>query len=222
MWLSGPGSAGGKVGAMTLPIDFRELQLLILFIFAMVGIMRGWYREGITSLFVAVLGILAWQPEVGQRIINFINDLIRFILIFVRSGFSFDLSRLSAQVVSPSELLDPDSYRFWMWVTVIMVVVSYVIGETSQAKLTGLGRVLGGVLGVANGFVLLSLARQYLTDYWRSQGLIVAASGPVTVQLNNVPAGDLAGGYGIVFVLAIPVAVIVLLIAQDRFKWPLR
>lgn len=208
---------------MTLPIDFRELQLLILFIFAMVGIMRGWYREGITSLFVAFLGILVWRPEIGEGIINWINNFIRFILMFVRSGFSFDPARLSAQVVSPRSLLDPDSYRFWMTVTVIMVVISYVIGETSfHGNLTGLGRLLGGVLGVANGFVLLSLARQYLTNYWRSQGLVVASTGPVTVQLNNVPAGDLAGGYGIVFVLVILVAVIALLIAGDRLRWPLR
>ena len=209
---------------MTLPIDYRELQLLILFIFAMVGIMRGWYREGITALFVAALGVFAWRPEVGEWIINWINNLIKFILILVRSGFSFDPARLSAQVVSPSSLLDPDSYRLWMSVTVIMVVVSYVIGENTSfhGNMTGLGRVLGGVLGVANGFVLLALARQYLTDYWRSQGLVVAQSGPVTVQLNNVPAGDFAGGYGIVFVLVILVAVIVLLIAGDRLRWPLQ
>ena len=208
---------------MTLPIDFRELQLLILFIFAMVGIMRGWYREGITALFVAFLGILVWRPEIGEGLINWINNLIKFILMFVRSGFSFDPARLSTQVVSPSSLLDPSSYRFWMTVTVIMVIISYVVGETTfQGNMTGLGRVLGGVLGVANGFVLLSLARQYLTDYWRSQGLVVAQSGPVTVQLNNVPAGDFAGGYGIVFVLVILVAVIVLLIAGDRLRWPLQ
>ena len=208
---------------MTLPIDFRELQLLILFIFAMVGIMRGWYREGITALFVAFLGILVWRPEIGEGIINWINNLIKFILMFVRSGFSFDPARLSAQAVSPGSLLDPSSYRLWMTVTVIMVIISYVVGETTfQGNMTGLGRVLGGVLGVANGFVLLALARQYLTDYWRSQGLVVAQSGPVTVQLNNVPAGDFAGGYGIVFVLVILVAVIVLLIAGDRLRWPLQ
>jgi hypothetical protein len=208
---------------MTLPIDFRELQLVILFVFAMVGVMRGFHREGITTLFVAFLGILVWRPEIGQGIIDWINNLIKFVLMFVGAGFSFDPAKLTAQTVPSSALLDPDSYRFWMTVTIIMVIISYVIGETSiHSNLTPLGRLLGGILGVANGFVLISLARQYLTDYWRSQGLIVAQSGPVTVQFNNVPAGDFAGGYGIVFVLVILVAVIALLIAGDRLRWPLQ
>ena len=208
---------------MTLPIDFRELQLLILIIFAFIGVMRGWYREGITSLFVAFLGILVWRPEIGEGIIEWINSLVRFFLMFIRSGFSLDPAKLSTQAVRSSALLDPDSYRLWMVITVIMVVVSYIVGESSfQGKMTPLGRLLGGVLGIANGFVLLSLIRQYLTDYWEAQGRVVAQSGSVTVQMNNVPAGNFAGGYGIIFVLVILVAVIALLIAGDRLKWPLQ
>ena len=208
---------------MTLPIDFRDLQLVILIIFAMVGIMRGWYREGITSLFVSLLAILVWRPEIGGGIINWINNFIRFVLMFVRAGFTFDTVKLSAQAARTTALLDPSSYQLWMTITVIFVVVSYVIGETSfHGNLTPLGRLLGGVLGAANGFVILSLARQYLTDYWRAQGLVVAQSGPLTIQFNNMPATSFAGGYGIVFVLVILVAVIALLIAGDRMRWPLQ
>jgi hypothetical protein len=208
---------------MTLPIDYRDLQLVILMIFAAVGLMRGWYREGITSLFVSFLAILVWRPEIGGGIISWIDNLIRFILMFIRSGFSFDPVKLTAQAARTSSILDPSSYQLWMTITVILVVVSYVIGETSfRGNLTPLGRLLGGVLGAANGFVLLSLARQYLTEYWRAQGLVVAQSGPLTVQFNNVPSSSLAGGYGIVFVMVILVAVIALLIAGDRMRWPLQ
>jgi hypothetical protein len=205
---------------MTLPIDFRELQLLIIGIFAFIGIMRGWYREGITSLFVAVLGILVWRPETGQGIINWINEWIKIVLRLIRSGF--DPNRFTTQTVSAAPVLDPSSYRLWMILTAVMVVISYLIGEASfNRNLTPLGRLLGGILGMANGYVLLALARQYLTDYWRAQGRVVAQSGPVTVQLTNVPAGNFAGGYGIIFILGILIAVIALLILGDRLKGPI-
>jgi hypothetical protein len=205
---------------MTLPIDFRELQLLIIGIFAFIGIMRGWYREGITSLFIAVLGILVWRPETGQGMINWINEWIKILLRLIRSGF--DPNRFTTQAVDPGPILDPASYRLWVIVTAIMVFVSYLIGEaTFNRKLAPLGRLLGGILGMANGYVLLALARQYLTDYWRAQGRVVAQSGPVTVQLTNVPAGNFAGGYGIIFILGILIAVITLLILGDRIKGPI-
>jgi len=205
---------------MTLPIDFRELQILIIGIFAFIGIMRGWYREGVTSLFVAVLGILVWRPETGQGIINWINEWIKIFLRLIRSGF--DPNRFATQTVSAAPVLDPSSYRLWVIVTAIMVFVSYLVGEaTFNRKLAPLGRLLGGILGMANGYVLLALARQYLTDYWRAQGRVVAQSGPVTVQLTNVPAGNFAGGYGIIFILGILIAVIALLILGDRLKGPI-
>jgi hypothetical protein len=205
---------------MTLPIDFRELQILIIGIFAFIGIMRGWYREGITSLFVAVLGILVWRPETGRGLINWINEWIKILLRLIRSGF--DPNRFTTQAVDSGPILDPSSYRLWVIVTAIMVFVSYLVGEaTFDRKLAPIGRLLGGILGMANGYVLLALARQYLTDYWRAQGRVVAQSGPVTVQLTNVPAGNFAGGYGIIFILGILIAVIALLILGDRLKGPI-
>jgi hypothetical protein len=207
---------------MTLPIDFQELRLLILGIFAFVGIMRGWYREGITTLFVALLGILVWQPEAADKIINWINNVIKFLIMLFRSGFSFDPARIAAQTVSPDDLLDPSSYRLWTIITLFLVFASYAVGEaTTNRPLTGLGRLLGGIFGLANGYMLLALARQYLTDYWRAQGQIVAQSGRVTLQMTDVPAGNLVGGVGVIFVLGILVAVVALLIFMDRLKGPI-
>ena len=46
---------------MTLPIEYTEVLTLVLVIFGIVGMMRGWYREGVTALFVALLAILVWR-----------------------------------------------------------------------------------------------------------------------------------------------------------------
>ena len=208
---------------MTLPVDYSELQILLMAVFAFIGIMRGWYREGITALFVAFLAIMVWQPELAEGIIGWINDLVRLLMAFLRSGFSLQPSAWAAQSVNAEVVIVPSSYRFWMTITAILIVISYLVGEASfKGKITPLGRLLGGILGAANGFVLLSLARQYLTDYWVAQGRIVAASGELSIELTNVPAGSFVGGSGIIFVLVILIAVIGLLIAGDRLGLPLK
>jgi hypothetical protein len=184
--------------------------------------MRGWYREGVTALFVAFLAVLVWQPELGEGIISWVNNFIRFIVAFFRAGLTFSADRLTAQVAGTNAVLDPESYRLWIVITVVMVGISYAVGEaTFNNKMTPLGRLLGGIIGAANGFVLISLTKQYLTNYWASQGRIVAQGGDVAIQMTNVPATSFVSGYGIVFVMVILIAVVGLLIAGDRFKLPL-
>jgi uncharacterized membrane protein required for colicin V production len=208
---------------MILPIEYSDLLILVLAIFAFVGLMRGWYREGITSLFVAVLALLVWQPEIARELIDAINKLITLILMLIKSGFSLDPVKIAAQTVDPGQLLDPSSYRLYIVVTVIMVIVSYMVGEaTFQGKTTPLGRLLGGILGVCNGYVILSLVKQYLVNYTRAKGQVVAETGELSIQLTDVPAENFFTGYGIIFVFVILIAVVALLIAGDRLKLPLK
>jgi hypothetical protein len=207
---------------MTLPIEYSEVLTLVLIVFGIVGMMRSWYREGVTALFVAFLAILVWRPEIGESIITWINSFIKFILAFFRAGFSFNTTKLTTAAGGIGPILDPSSYRLWIVITVLLVGISYAIGEaTFNNKTTALGRILGGLIGAANGFVLFSLVKQYLTNYWSDQGRVIAQSGQVSIQMTNVPADSLVGGYGIVFILILLIAVVGLLIAGDRFKLPL-
>jgi hypothetical protein len=207
---------------MTLPIDYNEVLTLVLVIFAIVGMMRGWYREGVTAFFVALLAILVWRPEIAEAIITWVDSFLRFVVAFFKAGLTFNTTRLQSFAVGASPILDPDSYRLWIIVTVALIGISYVIGEaTFNGKMVPLGRLLGGIIGAANGFMLISLTKQYLANYWMAQGRIMAQSGQVAIEMTNVPATSFVGGYGIVFVLIILIAVVGLLIAGDRFKLPL-
>jgi hypothetical protein len=209
---------------MTIPIDYSEVLTLVLILFGIVGMMRGWYREGVTALFVGFLAILAWRPEIAESIIGWINSFIRFILAFIRSGLTFDTAKLSAAAQNVGTVLDPNSYQLWIIVTVVVIGISYAVGEaTFNGPVSPLGRLLGGVIGAANGFVLVSLAKQFLTANFASvRGQAMATSGEVAIQMTNVPAESFVSGYGIVFVLILLVAVVGLLIAGDRFKLPLK
>jgi ABC-type multidrug transport system fused ATPase/permease subunit len=207
---------------MPLQIDFAELVSLFMFIFAIVGLMRGWYREGITSLFVAALAVLVWQPGIAREIIDKANALIKLILMFVNSGFSLQPQTLMTQSVDEGLLLDPDSYRMYIVITVVMIAVSYIIGETTfKDKMTPLGRLLGGVLGAFNGYVLISLIRQYLTNHFASQGISVQ-SNQLSVQVTRLPMGNFFAGTGIIFVFIVVIGVVALLVAGDKLKLPLK
>ena len=208
---------------MTLPIEYSDLVMLFLFVFAIVGLMRGWYKEGITSFFVAALAVLVWRPSLAQKIIEMVNDLLKLIIMFFKSGFSLQPQTLMAQTVDPKVLLDPDSYRLYIVVTVVLIAVSYVIGEaTFKDKMTPLGRLLGGVLGAFNGYVILALGKQYLLNHLQSKNAFVAQSNQLSIEMANVPTSNFFAGSGIIFIFVVVVGVVALLVAGDRLKLPLK
>jgi hypothetical protein len=208
---------------MTLPIEYSDLIGLFLFIFAIVGVMRGWYKEGITAFFVAALAVLVWQPDVAREIIDTINDLIKLITMFVRSGFSLNPSVLVAQKVDPAALLDADSYRLYIVITIVLIAVSYAIGEaTFKQKMTPLGRLLGGLIGGFNGYVILSLLKQYMVNYLAAQDAMVVQSDKLAVQVSEVPTGNFFSGSGIVFIFVVVISVVALLVAGDRLRLPIK
>jgi hypothetical protein len=210
---------------MTLPIEYADVITLVLAIFAFVGVMRGWYKEGITSLFVAALAILIWRPSLASEIINVINGIITLVVAVFTARFSLDPSELStaAQSVEDDVLLDPNSYRLYIVVMVVFLIISYFIGEANfKGRVTPLGRLLGGLLGLFNGFVITALIKQYFLNYLQAQNQFVAQSNQLSIQMTDVPTDNFFAGYGIIFILIVLVGVIALMIAGDRLKLPLK
>jgi hypothetical protein len=209
---------------MTVPIKYDEVLTLVLVIFGMVGMMRGWYREGLTSFFVAFLAILVWRPEIGNGIIDWINGFLRFVIGFFKAGLTFNTAKLSTATAGVSNVLEPTSYQLWIIITVVLIGISYAVGEaTFDGPTSALGRLLGGVLGAANGFVIFNLVKEFLARDWGVRtGISASSAGEVAIQMTNVPAGSFVSGYGIVFVLILLIAVVGLLIAADKLKLPLK
>jgi len=209
---------------MTLPIEYTEVLTLVLIIFGMVGMMRGSYREGVTALFVAFLAILVWRPEIGESVIAWVDSFFKFIVAFFKAGLTFNTAKLTAATANTGTLLDPSSYRLWIVVTVAMIGISYAVGEATfnNDSMSPLGRLLGGVIGAANGFVLVTMTKQYLANYWTAQGRVMAQSGQVAIQMTDVPAAGFSSGFGLIFILVILLAAVGLLIAGDRLKLPFK
>jgi len=208
---------------MVLPIEYSDIITLILMIFAFVGIMRGWYKEGITSIFVAALAILVWKPTLANKIIDLVNAILRLFVTFFKANLSLDPAQLSATATSVRPILDPTSYKLYIIITVVLIIISYFVGEANfKGKMTPLGRVLGGLLGLFNGFMIASLIKQYLLNYLIARNQYMAWSNQLSIQMTDVPTDNFFAGYGIIFILVVLVAVIALMIAGDKLKLPLK
>jgi hypothetical protein len=149
-----------------MEIDWMFLTYLIVGIFAAIGFFRGWWKEAFTILVLAMLMILLQRPDWAQVVIDFLNRVISTIWQFV-----VGLLPLTSPI-SPFQF-DATSAGTWIAILILLLGISALIARLALPSTTkkipgnfyavGLtGRVLGVFLGALNGFLILSLLREYL------------------------------------------------------------
>ncbi len=205
----------------TLLIPYEQLLLLVMALFMFVGAMRGWYREFISTIVLVALAAILIEPDLATPIIRYVAGFLRILLAFVRSGFSLDLSKL-AKVASDLELpFDANNpYMFLILVLVGFVILSY--STTGSSKVTALSHILGGLMGLLNGFLAVSLFKEYVLGYFQKSSPGLWAAGPpsaISIAVQGVPQDGLLGGSAgtVVFILlGLMVAVPLIGIATGR------
>jgi hypothetical protein len=208
---------------MTLPVEYDQLVTLFLFVFAMVGLMRGWYKEGITSLFAALLALLVWRPEVARALIGRVTDVLKVLIVFIRAGLNPEPQAVAQPSAGVGSLLDPNSYEIYVVITVVLLAVSYMVGEaTFKHRMTALGRILGALLGAFNGYVILSLVKQFLINQVQVQAAGPIKGGQLSVQVTDVPTSNFFTGTGLIFIFIVVIGIVALMVAGDRLKLPLK
>jgi hypothetical protein len=206
----------------TLSIPYEQVLLLVMALFMFIGAMRGWYREFISSVVLIALAVFLIQPELATPVVRYISGLLRIILAFFRSGFSLDLTKLSdvvKQIELPFDANNP--YMFFILVLVGFVVLSYMTIGPSR-KVTSLSRILGGLLGLFNGFLVVSLFKEYVIKYFQTTSPALAAAGAppaVAIAVGSPPTGGvLSGANGIVILVLLGLMVVVLLTSMATGK----
>jgi hypothetical protein len=180
-----------------------------------IGAMRGWYREFISSVVLIALAVFLIQPELATPVVRYVSNLLRIVVAFIRSGFSLDLTRLSDSVKEIKLPFDANNpYMFFIVVLVGFVVLSYLtIGP--NRKVTALSRILGGLLGLFNGFLVVSLFKEYVIKYFQSASPALAAAGAppaLGIAVDGPPVGGvLTGTNGMLILVLLGLMVTVLL-----------
>ncbi len=153
---------------VTFEIDYVVLMYMVMGLFGLVGFFRGWWKEGVTTFLLTLLVILLKVPEAAQAIIDTINKLIKliYIIIVAHSLEAERIAEVAKEIKQAPIVLNASDNHIYIITLIVLIILSYMVGKIGMGKdVTGvhpLGALLGGILGLFNGFVVISLVREYL------------------------------------------------------------
>lgn len=192
-----------------LEIQLSYLQLIMIPVFtiaALAGYRRGWKEEAITAVSL-LFSLLFFANEGGAELVaTLINRIAAAFRVFIDALFG-------AQVESPARpTITADNFRSFQLISfVIAVVVSYVIGSAlgRRSEVTRIGKLLGGLVGVINAYIVLSK----LYDFWllrEREGLDIPLDEPAQIVITPPPQtnelkGNLPTIFAILFLLVLVV-----------------
>jgi len=183
----------------TIELPYNQLLLLVMALVMFVGATRGWFREFFTSCALAVLTGILVQPALAAPIIDYIARFLRLVVAFVAGRGSVDPAKLLERyrnIQLPFDGKNP--YLFLVVALVAFVFLSYST-RSNEKSLSALNRILGGLLGLCNGYLSVWLVTQYVLRYFniRAPGLSAAARpSQVSVAVRGLPTTSLIAGEG--------------------------
>ena len=198
-------------------IDYTLISSMVIGIFGLVGFMRGWWKEAITTGLLALLLLLLRRPEDAAKLVDSIDRIV------VAAWEAIQQMRAASGMIAaamPAEeppVLDPKRYSVYVIILVVAVVASYFLSRIGLTDtMSAAARLIGGLLGVYNGIVVLTLVREFMIGRFLpgAGDMSAAAAAPtsVAVEVMNLPETSFAeapvvwfliGGGCLVFLAAI-------------------
>jgi hypothetical protein len=194
-----------------MQIDWIFLTYLVVGFCALIGFFRGWWKEAITTFALALLVVLLQRPDWASTLIDFLNQIITLVWGWVVKLFG-------TLPWSPSQL-DSASTGTWIGILFVLLGLSALIARLALPGTAGqapgkyytaglVGRLLGLFMGALNGFLILSLVREYLDgralpgNTAPQSAIAIAgnstfgpASTTLTVQAVNLPSFTILDSY---------------------------
>jgi hypothetical protein len=159
-------------------INWTVLAFLVIGLFALFGFLKGWWREAITTVILAILVFFLLVPDAAQIFIDLINSMIGLIWRILPNSILDFLNTVFGLGSGPgSDILpqiDATSSQTWLIMLLIFIGLATLIGRTalpdsgrragaySSYVVTCGGRIFGLLLGALNGWLIVSLVRAYL------------------------------------------------------------
>ncbi|GEM_PF-2679185 len=200
------------MGGKGISVSYNDLQLVVIMLFGFIGIFRGWLKELFTSFLLVLMALPLFYPEMAKAIIDLVN---RLFAIFMKL-----LAVLTnGTVVQAAAVEEAESYKLFVIILAILVVLSYTsdrIGFAEQ-KLTAFSALLGGIIGAFNGFLALSLAKDYVLGNFFTGGAEIQAAAMVSdlsLSIGDVPTGPSFGDVRAYFPIMILAVLFVVLFGR--------
>lgn len=217
-----------------ITIDYQTISMIAVLMFALVGFMRGWLKEGITTVLLILLVAVVFKPELVTPLLvvaNQIAKLLKAVLINLPGG---PKPAAGAQAELKDIFTPENPYNFLIWVLLFFIGLSYLGSKVAfkDEGLSPLSRILGGVLGAFNGFIAVSLFKEFLVRYFQgltmeqraAMAALQAGAPPpqgVSVAIQNVPQQPFLQSVA-PWVIILMAAMLGLVILSRIFKWQLK
>lgn len=211
-----------------LTVDFDLLMAIVIGLFALAGFLRGWWREGFTTILLLALVVLLTQPDILTKIVEFINNLLAIIGVITETGGDLSLATLQTAAVTaePPIVLDPSNRNLYIMLLVGIILVSYFGSRLSLPGGSKLGlvydpstgaRIAGGVLGAFNGFVVVNLIKEFVVGRLiPGTGISATAAAPdvLSVAVADVPSENVFSGVPLWLIIGFSVLVLGLILTN--------
>ena len=188
-------------------VNISLLTYIIMIIFAISGFYRGWWKEAITTIVLAVLIFLLQSPEIAQSLIEIYNSFVAWIWDIVPDSFkSFLSSTFGIEASGAALQADANSATTWLVILILLLLGVMILnrfllpGTARQGAVytaTPMGSILGALLGGLNGFIIANLILEYLLGGAEQPTEIAVSGGQNVVVASGIdyPAYSILEGY---------------------------
>jgi len=151
-----------------MEINWMVVAYIVIGYFAISGFSRGWWKEAVTTIILVVLIFFLQNPSWAGTFIDLINSLISTVWSVIPDSITPTLSNGIESAFAVSTNGGPfqfDATTPGTWLTILVLVVGGAILFSRNSlgnEPTLLGKVMGGIIGGVNGFLIMSLVREYL------------------------------------------------------------
>lgn len=212
-------------------VNWTIITFLLIGLFALAGFYKGWWKEGITAIFLTFLVFLWLFPNVAWAFIEAINIVIAFIWgLFseVYRIFFADVleASLGVETGNGPPRIDAGDPQTWIIMLIIFLGLAIVVSRWSLPSygrlslpyygypVTCSGRFFGSILGAINGFLIISLVRAYLNGSnlpgVASDQTAASTAGDVVIQAVEVPRTTILDSYLPWFFIALGIFILIL------------
>ncbi len=187
-----------------ITVDYAVLMWMVIILFGLVGFFRGWWKEGLTAGFLTLLIVLLKFPGLAELIINTINKFLKllYIVIIARSLDIKKLAEKAGEIGDKVPKIDATDYRVYIIGLIGVLALSYIMGKIGvNKKVIGpnfLGAILGAICGLLNGFIVISLVREYTVRRYLPGATAEAAAEAVTsikLTVEDLPTPSVVEGW---------------------------
>jgi hypothetical protein len=183
-----------------IQVDYNVVAYMIVGVFGLVGFFRGWWKEAVTAGLLTLLLVMLTVPDVATLIVNALNTAVDTVWSFIQS-LSQSVSQSSPAVASVAQVgappsVTPQNYWVYVFILVGLVIASYFLGKVGLTQgLSAGSRLLGGIVGFYNGFVSVSLLREFVIGRYLPGASAAAANATppstASIQVFNLPQTSL-------------------------------